>query len=120
MDGSVRIYGLTALGSYYLKAFENPYAAHGPYLVMALKHPEIESPKALAIYNEVPTRKKIRGWLSVVSVHVVLRKRWLRHKLGGLGEHIVYFAIAEGVCFALTRHEIAWWIGKAIEHLKSK
>lgn len=120
MDGSVRRYGLTAFGLYYLRALENPDAAHGEYLVMALKHPEIESPEALAIYNELPIWKKILGWLSVVVVHVALRKRWLRHKLGGLGEHLVYFAIAEGVCFALTGHEMTWWIGKAIEHLKPK
>jgi hypothetical protein len=120
MDGSVRRYGLTAFGLYYLKALENPDAAHGEYLRIALKHPEIESAEALAIYNEVSTRKKLLGWLSVVGVQVALRKQWLRHKLGGLGEHIVYIAIAEGVCFALTGHEIAWWIGKAIEHLKSK
>jgi hypothetical protein len=120
MDGSVRRYGLSAFGLYYLRALENPDAAHGEYLLLALKHPEIESHEALAIYNEVPTRKKILGWLSVVAVHVVLRKRWLRRRLGGLGEHLVYFAIAEGVCFALTGHEMTRWIGKAIEHLKSK
>jgi hypothetical protein len=85
-----------------------------------LKHPEIESLEALTIYSEVPLRKQLLGWLSVVAVHVVLRKRWLRRKLGGLGEHLVYFAIAEALCFAFTGHEMTHWIGKAIEHLKSK
>jgi hypothetical protein len=118
MDGSVRRYGLTALGSYYLKALENPDAAHGPYLLMAFKHPEIESAEALTIYDAVPAWKKSLGWLNVLGAHIALRKRWLRHKLGALGEHLVYIAIVEGVCFALTGHEVAWWIGKAIEHLK--
>lgn len=85
---------------------------------MALKHPEIESEEALAIYNAVPTWQKIQGWLNVVGVHIALRKRWLRHKLGALGEHLVYIAIVEGLCFAFTGHEVAWWIGRAIAHLK--
>jgi hypothetical protein len=120
MDGSVGRYGLTAMGHYYLEALENPDAAHGPYLVMAAKHPEIESAEALAIYDAVPGWKKLLGWLSVIGVHIVLRKQWLRHKLGGLGEHLVYIAIVEGVCFALTGHEIAWWIGEAVSRLKGR
>jgi hypothetical protein len=112
MDGSVRRYGLTVMGHYYLEALENLDAAQGPYLVMAAKHPEIESAEALAIYNAVPAWKKVLGWLSVIGVHIVLRKQWLRHTLGGLGEHPVYIAVVEGVCFALTGHETAWWIGK--------
>jgi hypothetical protein len=123
MDGSVRRYRLTACGQYYLEALENPDAAHDPYLLMALKHPEIESAEALAIYDAVPVWKKILGWLRVVGVRVALHKQWLRHKLGGLGEHLVYvaiLAILDSVLYKITGHDVAWWIDKVIEHLKSK
>lgn len=76
MDGSVRCYGLTAMGLYYLEALENPDAAHGPYLVMALKHPEIKSAEALAIYDAVPAWKKTLAHLSVVRV--MLQNEWER------------------------------------------
>ncbi|MGA7928647.1 MAG: hypothetical protein WCA20_21960 [Candidatus Sulfotelmatobacter sp.] len=69
---------------------------------MALKHPEIESAEALAIYNAVPAWKKILGWLNVLGVHIALLKHRLRHKLGGLGEHLVYIVIIEGICYAFT------------------
>ena len=85
---------------------------------MALKHPKIESAEALAIYDAVPAWKKLLGWGHVIGVHIALRKRWLREKLGALGEHLVYIAIVEGLCFALTGHEVAHWIGEAISHLK--
>ena len=118
MDGSVRRYGLTAMGLYYLEALENPDAAHGEYLRMALKHPEIESAEALAIYSAVPTWKKLLGWFNVVGVRIALRKQWLRHKVGGLVEHVIYILIVEGACYLLTGHELAWWIGEAISRLK--
>lgn len=118
MDGSVRRYGLTAMGLYYLEALENPETAHGTYLLMALKHPEIESPEVSAIYDAVPAWKKVLGWLSVIGVLIALRKRWLQHKVGGLVEHIIYILIVEGICYLLTGHEVAWWIGEGISHLK--
>jgi hypothetical protein len=68
MDGSIRRYGLTALGKWYLEALENPDAAYGKSLLMALKHPEIESAEALAILDAVPAWKKALAHLSVVRV----------------------------------------------------
>jgi hypothetical protein len=76
MDGSIRRYGLTACGQYYLEALENPDAASGPYLRMALKHPEIESAEALAIFEAVPAWKKALAHLSVVRV--MLQNEWGR------------------------------------------
>jgi hypothetical protein len=76
MDGSIRRYGLTARGQYYLEARENPEAAHGTYLRMALKHPEIVSPEALAILKAVPAWKKALAHLSVVRV--MLQNEWGR------------------------------------------
>jgi len=76
MDGSVRRYGLTALGKWYLEALENPDAAYGQSLLMALKHPEIESAEALAILEAVPAWKKALAHLSVVRV--MLQNEWGR------------------------------------------
>lgn len=76
MDGSIRRYGLTALGKWYLEALENPDAAYGKSLLMALKHPEIESAEALAILDAVPTWKKALAHLSVVRV--MLQNEWER------------------------------------------
>jgi hypothetical protein len=114
MDGSVGCYGLTAMGLYYLEALENPEAAHGTYLLMALKHPEIESPEALAIYDAVPVWEKVLGWLSVIGVHIVLRKQWLRHKVGGLVEHLVYGVIIDVVVRITTKHDLVWLIEKLL------
>jgi len=119
MDGSVGRYGLTAMGHYYLEALENPDAAHGPYLVMALKHPEIESPEALAIYDAVPIWRKFLGWLHVLGVQIALRKKWLRHHVGALIEHLIYGIILDGIFYAITKHEAAWWIIKTLAHLKN-
>ncbi len=76
MDGSIRRYGLTACGQYYLEALENVEAAHGTYLLMALKHPEIVSPEALAVLEAVPAWKKALAHLSVVRV--MLQNEWGR------------------------------------------
>ena len=117
-DGSVQRYGLTALGQWYLEALENPAAAYGAGLLMALKHPEIESAEALAIYYAVPTWKKVLGWFQIVGVHIALRKQWLRHHAGRLGEHLVYGIILDGIFYAITGHEAAWLVIQTIAHLK--
>jgi hypothetical protein len=119
MDGSVRRYGLTAMGRYYLEALENPDAAHGPYMLMALKHPEIESAEALAIYDAVPVLKKLLGWLNVLGVHLSLRKQWLRHHVGAIAEHLVYGIILDGIFYTITKHEAAWWVIQTVFHLKT-
>jgi hypothetical protein len=106
------------MGHYYLEALENPDAAQGPYLLMAVRHPEIESAEALAIYNAIPAWKKILGWLNVVGVHIALRKQWLRHHIGALGEHLLYGIILDGIFYAITGHEAAWWVIQTIVHLK--
>jgi len=80
MDGSIRRYGLTVCGKYYLEALENPDAAYGTYLLMALKHPEIESAEALAILEAVPVWKKALAYFSVVRV--MLQNEWGRTTQG--------------------------------------
>ena len=102
-----------------MEALENPDQARSwSYRYEAWKTPEVASPEALEILEAISTWKKMLGWLSVVGVHIALRKQWLRHKLSALGEHLVYLAIIEGVCYAITGHEVAWWIGQGISRLK--
>ena len=76
MDGSIRRYGLTAHGQYYLEALENVDAARGTYLLMVLKHPESVSPEALAILEAVPAWRKALARLGVVRV--MLENEWGR------------------------------------------
>jgi hypothetical protein len=110
MDGSIRRYGLTAYGQYYLEALENPDAASGPYLLMALKHPEIDSAEALAIFEAVPAWKKMLGCLSVIGVRIAQHEERVLHKLREWAWHIIFVILTEAICYRFTGHEVVWWI----------
>ncbi len=118
MDGSIRRYGLTACGQCYLEALENPDAASGSYLLMALKHPEIESAEALAIFEAVPAWKKMLGWLSVIGVRIAQHQEWVLHKLREWAWHIFFIILTETICYTVTGHEVVWWIIHFISRLK--
>ena len=92
-------------------AYEHPDQARSwSYRYEAWKTPEIISPEALAIYEEVSRWKKVLGWLGVVEFLIAQRKEWVQHKLKEWAWHIIFIVLTEAICYRVTGHEVVWWI----------
>lgn len=110
-DSSVQRYGLTALGKWYLEALEDREAANGKALLMALKHPEIDSAEALAILEAVPTWKKALAHLSVVRV--MLQNEWERTKQGWSWRNFIWSTLLKLILLGGSIGGVIgliWWL----------